>query len=424
MKGGTRKRGSTWSYYFDMGTVAGKRQKKEKGGFHTKKEAEAALAQAISEYNSGGSVFEPSTITISDYLDLWFDKYCRMNLKYNTQADYLATIKNHLKPQFGKYRLRTLTTVAVQEYADNLKKQGYARATLVNIICTLSASCNYAVEPLHYIQFNPCDRVKIPKYENGRQEMHVFLDPDQIRRILDRFPADTPHYIPIMIGYYTGVRISECYGLTWDDIDLEAGTITIDHQVVKRNYGDVRDSLSRSRHKMEKSLWYFQSPKTETSNRTIRIGPTLLSALKATHHRQKLDRLKYGDEYTEHYLKPETDEKGNTIQQIISVPRSIPVDLPSCDLVCVRSDGSMLTPDSFKYVCRIVQHDLGMPFNYHSLRHTHATMLIQAGAPIKDVQERLGHANIATTMNAYVHNTDAMRSETVALFEQASGQVQ
>ena len=62
MTGGIRKRGSTWSYYFDLGKIGGKRQKKEKGGFKTKKEAEAALAKAISEYNSAGTVFEPSEI--------------------------------------------------------------------------------------------------------------------------------------------------------------------------------------------------------------------------------------------------------------------------------------------------------------------------------------------------------------------------
>lgn len=67
MTGGTRKRGTTWSYYFDLGKVGGKRQKKEKGGFKTKKEAEAALAKAISEYNHAGMVFEPSEITVSDF---------------------------------------------------------------------------------------------------------------------------------------------------------------------------------------------------------------------------------------------------------------------------------------------------------------------------------------------------------------------
>lgn len=69
MQGGVRKRGTTWSYYFDLGKIDGKRKKKEKGGFRTKKEAEQALASAMNEYNNAGTVFEASNITVSDYLD-------------------------------------------------------------------------------------------------------------------------------------------------------------------------------------------------------------------------------------------------------------------------------------------------------------------------------------------------------------------
>ena len=84
--GGTRKHCSTWSYYFDLGQIKGKRPKKEKGGFKTKKEAEAALAKAISEYNSAGAVFELSETTVADFLDQRYDLYCKPNLKYNTQV--------------------------------------------------------------------------------------------------------------------------------------------------------------------------------------------------------------------------------------------------------------------------------------------------------------------------------------------------
>lgn len=99
MTGGTRKRGTTWSYYFDLGTVGGKRQKKEKGGSKTKKEAEAALAKVINEYNNTGQLFEPSGITVSDYLDQWYDLYCKPNLKYNIQIGYLRIMEGHLKPR-------------------------------------------------------------------------------------------------------------------------------------------------------------------------------------------------------------------------------------------------------------------------------------------------------------------------------------
>ena len=99
MKGGTRKRGKTWSYYFDTAQINGKRKKIEKGGFRTKKEAETALAKAIAEYENSGQVFQPSTISVSDYLDFWYEQYCKMNLTENTQQTYATLIHRHLKPQ-------------------------------------------------------------------------------------------------------------------------------------------------------------------------------------------------------------------------------------------------------------------------------------------------------------------------------------
>ena len=104
MQGSVRKRGSMWSYSFDMGTVGGKRQRKEKGGFRTKKEAEAALAKAISEYNNAGFVFEPSSSTLSDYLDMWLEDYVKVNCKANTIKGYSHTVKKHIKPDLGQYR--------------------------------------------------------------------------------------------------------------------------------------------------------------------------------------------------------------------------------------------------------------------------------------------------------------------------------
>lgn len=80
----------------------------------------------------------------------------------------------------------------------------------------------------------------------------------------------------------------------------------------------------------------------------------------------------------------------------------------------------MTTSDSFKYCNRVIHHELQLPFDYHSLRHTHATKLIEAGANVKAVQERLGHKNIAATLDIYVHNTDAMANDAAELFEQAA----
>lgn len=415
MKGGTRKRGSSWSYYFDAGTIGGKRQKKEKGGFATKKEAEAALADALSRFNATGMVFEPSQMTLADYLDEWFELYCRPNLRYNTQVDYDRVIENHLKPDLGHYRLRALTAAVIQSYVNGLKMRGLAKATAFNIYAVLSGALNYAVEPMQYLEFNPCRNVRFPKYARVEQEIHVFLDVNAMRRIFERFPESSPFYVPLMIGYYCGLRVSECFALTWDDIDLGACTLTVDKQLVKRNFGnDVRGQKVQGR---KASEWYFGPPKTQSSVRTIKFGPALRECLEKARRKKQSSRLALGKDFFEYYRQTETDEKGDPIQHIVGVQRLVPVDLPLADLVCVREDGTMLSADSFKYCCRVVRHDLGLTFNYHSLRHTHATMLFEAGADIKDIQERLGHATVQTTIDMYVHNTEQIKDRSVALFE-------
>lgn len=420
MKGGTRKRGNTWSYYFDMGKVDGKRKRKEKGGFATKKDAETALAKAINEYNNAGQVFEPSEISVSDYLDFWFDNYCKMNLKYNTQIGYLGIIENHLKPTFGTYKLKALNSACIQEYINNLKLKSYSKSSVVGIISTLSGALNYAIEPLHYIQYNPCDRIKYPKYiKNSKKDVRYIIEPETFQQITNRFPETSQFYIPLMIGYYTGLRISETFALTWNDIDLKNRTITVNKITVKRNFGaDVRKAASKKNgKKLEKSSWYFGTPKTFTSNRTVKFGETLYNALVYAKKQKNINRMKYGEYFTEHYLKTETDEKGEPMQRIIPVSRALQCALPSADMVCVRENGEYVSTDSFKYCARVIHYELRIAFNYHSLRHTHATFLIEAGANVKDVQERLGHTNIETTLNTYVHNTDQMRSQTVDIFE-------
>lgn len=420
MTGGTRKRGNTWSYYFDLGKVNGKRQKKEKGGFRTKKEAEQALADAIHEYNRCGQTFEPANITVSDYLDFWFETFCKMNLRYNTQLGYLQIIENHLKPTFGAYKLSALTAAAIQTYANQLKLNGYSKSSVTGIISTLSGALNYAVEPLHYITYNPCSQIKYPKYEQGsKKETRFLIDPETFQRIIDRFPPESQFYIPLMIGYYTGLRIGEVFALTWDDIDFDNRVLSVDKQVVKRNFGvDVRQSLERKGKKQIQSVWYYAKPKTDTSIRKIHFGETLYQALKNAKLQKKKNRLKYGELFTEHYLKTEQDEKNESILRILSAERSIPCALPKVDLICVREDGKYCSTDSFKYCSRIIHNELKIAFNFHSLRHTHATYLVENGANIKDVQERLGHTDVQTTLNTYAHNTEQNRQNSVDIFEQ------
>lgn len=105
--------------------------------------------------------------------------------------------------------------------------------------------------------------------------------------------------------------------------------------------------------------------------------------------------------------------------RIIPLQKRVSFALPRVHLVCVAENGEYISADSFKYCARIIHKELLLAFDFHSLRHTHATLMIESGADVKDVQERLGHTNIQTTLQTYVHDTDTMKSRSVDLFEQA-----
>lgn len=412
-----RKRGKKWEYRFEGAKIDGKRKQISKSGFDTKKQALEAGIKALNEYNNSGVYFEPKNISMSDYLDFWFDNYCKINLKYSTQVNYIQIINNHLKPRFGAYKLIALNSIAIQEYLNELKLKNYSKNHISGIYSILNLALKYAVSPLSYISINPCINVSIPKIEKEKRIRKV-LSIHDFNRIIKRF-ENTRFYIPLMVGFYTGFRISEVFALTWDDIDLVGKNISVNKQVAKRNFGiDVRKTLKIKGKQEKKSSWYFTTTKTKKSNRTVKIGNTLISILQQEYDRQKQNEKYYEDYYTVQLLKEETDEKGQVIYRIIETQKAIPSNLKRVKLLCVDENGQYTSTDSFKYCSRVIHQSLNMPdFDYHTLRHTHATLLLENGANQKSVQERLGHDSIITTLQTYVHDTDKLKEDTVELFE-------
>lgn len=409
-----------WEYRFEAAKINGKRNSISKAGFRTKAEAEIAGAKALAEYDNAGVKFNPTEISFADYLDYYFENYVKTNCKYTTQVTYDQIIEQHLKPNLGMFKLRNLTPMMLQEYVNNKFTSGLKKNTLKGIMGVLSGSLKYAVVPGQFIQSSPAEYIKYPKLEAKKSEINrVVVSTDDFNRMVERFPIGNPFRYALLIGFYTGLRISEVYGLTWDDIDFNDCTIDVNKSTYKRNYGvDIRKVKEVKGKREEKSAWYFGDVKTESSNRKIKIGKTLMDELKQYKKMQMENELLYGEYYTKIYLKEEKDDRDNTIYRLIEVEKSVPVTLPETKAIMRKENGQFSSTDSFKYAARVIHYDLGIKFNFHSLRHTHATKLIESGISPKSVQTRLGHQNIETTLQTYVHDTEMMEQDAVDTFEQ------
>lgn len=157
--------------------------------------------------------------------------------------------------------------------------------------------------------------------------------------------------------------------------------------------------------------WYMKPPKYD-SYRTLKIGSTLEQELKYVIQRQKINRMKYGGNYMKTYLLPDGS--------ITQIKADVTVSYQEITPLCVKDNGSLVTPDSFKYCARVIHMELGnVLFHAHCLRHTHGTILAENGVNPKTVMERLGHKDIQTTLRTYTFNTEVMQQTAVDIFEQA-----
>jgi len=398
MEGHVRKRGEKWYYSFEAANIDGVRKRIERVGGNTKKLAEAALRKALQEYNNAGLHFEPTEISYSDYLDYWMDNYVKVECRENTQRIYSDIIRIHLKPYLGIYKVRAIVPMVLQQHLNKLHAQGLSKNYLSNIHGVLSGSFHYAVEPGHMIKENPMAYVKMPKCLSKKVDTdHKIISKKEFNDIIDRFPFGSQYYILLMISYYTGTRIAECTGITWDRIDLEKGKVNIDRILVKH----------------QDKNWYLGDPKTVTSNRTIPIGDSLAKSLRDHRKWQLENRMKYGNYYMQYYI-----DKDNNVYGLDNRVEYKTTD-KKVEFICCQENGTLINPDLARYCSRVINFELGIQFNFHSLRHTHATILIENGANMKDVQTRLGHAQLSTTMDTYVSVTEKMSTQTVNIFETA-----
>ena len=373
----TRKRGNTYSYSFEAGkTLLGRRKVVEKGGFKTEKEAMTAGMDAYISWQHGDIGITSERITLGEFIEEFLEAR-KDEFRGSTVGVYRGIARNHVNPILGGYPVQDITPLMVNKWIRHLAGKGLSKNTIGLAKKFLHSVMQYAVFPGQLISGNPVIRIKLPKSVPDNVKPHKAYTPEEFGEILSGVERFTPVYTAALIQFCCGLRIGEAIGLTWDRLDLAMGTLTVDRQ-------------------MGRTL-RLQPPKTESSIRTIYIPAGLLAYLKQLNTRQKENRLKAGAEYLTTFIGTDGTITYNGGD--------------NASFVLVNGEGRIATgaPLMRRY------RELGV--RSHSLRHSHATLLFAAGASLADIAERLGHANISTTMDIYTHNTEGQKEKTVKIFD-------
>lgn len=380
---------ANWTYRFEGATVDGKRQYIQEGGFSTKQAAIAAGTKAFNKYNSTGTVFHDVNMSYSDCLDSWMENYVAIRCCQTTKESYRKMLENHIKPALGRYSLVSIKRETIQNFINNKHKEKYSRNTLTNLLGVISNSLRYARRS-GWMEFNPADDIDLPisrQCTQNRKHVREPVPEEVMDRIFERFPEGHPAHLPIMLAYHCGMRLGEVFGLTWENVDLESGTIYVKQQVL----------WSLEQHE------YRITPPKYDSCRRIKLDCVMHDLLKRERKRQLEGRLKYGTEYKQLYI-----DENNVLNK---ERRGSPINM-----VNVREDGSYVQERATQHYKHVIKTELGYEkFDFHSLRHTHATELCEAGVNIKEIQRRLGHSTMEVTSKRYLHATEKMETESIEL---------
>lgn len=383
----TRKRGKTFSYIFEAGKKAdGKRKVVEKGGFATKKAAYDAGVAAYNDWKHGNIGITSENISLKDFMQNWLENSVALNVKANSLQRYFFSFRKHILPKLGEIPVQELTPAKLDAWIRDLQKSGYAKNTISSVHAVLHHALDYAVYPAELISSNPANYIKVPKNAPTNVVQRHIITQEKLNDLLAKYPFGTPYYIPILILFHTGMRISEVCGLTWNDIDFDKKIITVDKQVVY---------LSRRG-------YFFSSPKTKSSHRQIVIDDFFAGELKRWQNQQADSEKSVGDSYV--YIYKDTDNK------IFQQSKCLSAEGEKIELVCTRPNGQFVSRQM------LIKMFTREGINAHSFRHTHATTLIENGATPKGVAGRLGHTNATITQNLYTHNTEKLQTDTADIF--------
>ncbi|MGG0554841.1 tyrosine-type recombinase/integrase [Priestia aryabhattai] len=364
------KSGYTWSFTIETGIdlLTGKRKQTTRRGFATKKEAENAAKELSTQLENGLNIVD-NKMTLNQYLPKWLEMAAKRKVKVTTFVNYENVINNRILPVLGHLTLKDLNGSVCQKFFNLLIDQELSDGYIKSIYKVFNISLEKAID-WDLILKNPLRKVDIPK---ARKRNYTVWKRKELLYFLQVAKDESLDYFSLFfVCIYTGLRKGELLGLKWEDINFKDGTLHI-----QRNQVYLKGTFT------------YGSLKTESSNRVIKVDDETLHILMQHKKRQNELKLLYGSQYSNE------------------------------NLVFCRKNGKPMHPRALAvFFDSIIKKAEVSKIRFHDLRHTHATLLLEAGVSLKEVQERLGHSSIKMTGDIYAHVTDEMKSNASKKFSE------
>jgi integrase len=354
------KRGNRYAVRLDLGRGPdGKRVFNYHSGYGTKRAAQQARTELLGALDRNSYV-PPDKTTVAEYLRGQWLPVVQTRLRPGTWVEYRRKAETHLIPSIGQVPLQQLTTAMLNALYQQLLARGIGLRTVQYVHATIRKALNDAVRWGLLVR-NPAHHATAPRPH--RTELRTW-SAAELRSFLE-FVCGDRLYAAWQLAAFTGMRRGEVLGLRWADLDLDAGWLSVRQTlVVVDNHPQVSE------------------PKTARSRRRIALDPTTIAVLRAHHTAQSAERLAAGPTWS------------------------------NSGLVFTRADGNPLHPEYVRRQFDRLLHRAGLPrIHLHDLRHTYATLALQAGVHPKVVSERLGHATVAMTLDIYSHTVPALQQD-------------
>lgn len=373
-----------WGYRYAI-VINGKRKeakklKNESGNpFKTAKQAARARELAIAQEKSKALLPPQKTIIRKTVIDV-YQEYCekgRSGKAYATIKKQDSLWNNHLCARFGKRYIDDITVAEIQDYLEELyytdnRAYSYTESFLkmFYLIFGQAYSRNYIdVDSYNRLCVNKDTKIHMPKLKIDDDLDIVSFNDKEIEQ-LDRYFKDTNAETAYMLGKYCGLRINECYGLKWSNVDIKNGVIIIDRQMQYQN-----------------GLIKLVSLKTRNAKRTIYMCSKLKQYFKELKRQQEQDKkeLVLQRQQNQTFIQDLNGEMISSLELVNSLP-----------------NGKIQTVNSMKYHSRTLQGEHNILFKYHYLRHTYGTNLAALNTPEYLLCNQMGHSNSQVTHKYYV----------------------